>query len=142
MHRRLLAASVIATAIATACTKSAAPVPARPGFLITNASVIDGSGSPARRASVRVEGDRIAAMGELAARSGETVIDVGAMDPTEAEAFLEERIERAPFLDVYVREDGRVMTKPCMPGLRQRRMLRIGTAVLAVAALAVFLAGR
>ena len=75
MHRRLLAASVIATAIATACTKSAAPVPARPGFLITNANVIDGSGSPARRASVRVEGDRIAAMGELAARSGETVID-------------------------------------------------------------------
>jgi len=75
MHRRLLAASVIATAIATACTKSAAPVPARAGFLITNASVIDGSGSPARRASVRVEGDRIAAMGELAARSGETVID-------------------------------------------------------------------
>lgn len=75
MHRRLLAASVIATAIATACTKSAAPVPARPGFLITNASVIDGSGSPARRASVRVEGDRIAAVGELAARNGETVID-------------------------------------------------------------------
>jgi len=75
MHRRLLAASVIATAIATACTKSAAPVPARPGFLITNANVIDGSGSPARRASVRVEGDRIAAVGELAARSGETVID-------------------------------------------------------------------
>jgi len=75
MHRRLLAASVIATAIATACTKSAAPVPARPGFLITNASVIDGSGSRARRASVRVEGDRIAAVGELAARSGETVID-------------------------------------------------------------------
>ena len=75
MHRRLLAASVIATAIATACTTSAAPVPARPCFLITNASVIDGSGSPARRASVRVEGDRIAAMGELAARSGETVID-------------------------------------------------------------------
>jgi len=75
MHRRLLAASVIATAIATACTKSAAPVPARAGFLITNASVIDGSGSPPRRASVRVEGDRIAAMGELAARSGETVID-------------------------------------------------------------------
>jgi len=75
MHRRLLAASVIATAIATACTKSAAPVPARPGFLITNASVIDGSGSPARRASVRVEGDRIAAVGELAVRSGETVID-------------------------------------------------------------------
>ncbi len=75
MHRRLIAASVIATAIATACAKSPAPAPARPGFLITNANVIDGSGSPARRASVRIEGDRIAAVGELTARSGETVID-------------------------------------------------------------------
>lgn len=75
-------------------------------------------------------------------RCGETVIDVSAMEPTEAEAFLEEHIDRAPFLDVYVREDGRVMTKPCMPGLRQRRMLRIGTAVLAAAALGFFFLGR
>ncbi len=75
MHRRLIAASVVVAAIATACARSSAPAPARPGFLITNANVIDGSGSPARRASVRVEGDRIAAVGELTARSGETVID-------------------------------------------------------------------
>ena len=75
MHRRLIAASVVVAAIATACARSSAPTPARPGFLITNANVIDGSGSPARRASVRVEGDRIAAVGELTARSGETVID-------------------------------------------------------------------
>src|SRR6476620_2274887 len=75
MHRRLIAASVVVAAIATACARSSAPSPARPGFLITNANVIDGSGSPARRASVRVEGDRIAAVGELTARSGETVID-------------------------------------------------------------------
>src|SRR6476619_860068 len=75
MHRRLIAASVVVAASGAACARSSAPAPAPPGFLITNASVIDGSGSPARRASVRVEGDRIAAMGELAARSGETVID-------------------------------------------------------------------
>lgn len=75
MHRRLTAASVTLLAIATACAKSSAPTPARPGFLITNANVIDGSGSPARRASVRVEGDRIAAVGELTAHNGETVID-------------------------------------------------------------------
>jgi N-acyl-D-amino-acid deacylase len=75
MHRRLFATSVIVTAIATACARSPAPAPARPGALITNATVIDGSGSPARRASVRVEGDRIAAVGELTARSGEAVID-------------------------------------------------------------------
>jgi len=36
---------------------------------------MDGSGSPARRASVRVEGDRIAAVGTLTARDGEPVID-------------------------------------------------------------------
>jgi len=75
MHRRLIAASVTVLAIATACAKSPAPAPARPGFLITNANVIDGSGSPARQASIRVEGDRIAAVGELTARSGEAVID-------------------------------------------------------------------
>src|SRR6476620_3065572 len=75
MHRRLIAASVTVTAIVTACGGTSAPSPARPGFLITNANVIDGSGSPARRASVRVEGDRIAAVGELTARSGEPVID-------------------------------------------------------------------
>jgi len=75
MHRRLIAASVLVTAISTACARSSAPAPARAGFLVTNANVIDGSGSPARRASVRVEGDRIAAVGELTARSGETVVD-------------------------------------------------------------------
>jgi N-acyl-D-amino-acid deacylase len=66
---------VITAAITTACTKSSAPTPARPGFLITNAIVIDGSGSPARRASVRVEGDRVAAVGNLTARDGEPVVD-------------------------------------------------------------------
>jgi len=75
MHRRLIAASVVVAAIVAACARSSAPAPARPGFLITNANVIDGSGSPARRASVRVEGDRIAAVGELTARSGERVVD-------------------------------------------------------------------
>ena len=75
MHRRLIAASVVATAIAAACARSSTPAPARPGFLITNATVIDGTGSPARRASVRVEGDRITAAGELTARGGETIID-------------------------------------------------------------------
>ena len=75
MHRRLIAASVTLLAFPTACGRSSAPEPARSGFLITNANVIDGSGSPARQASIRVEGDRIAAVGELTARSGEAVID-------------------------------------------------------------------
>lgn len=44
-------------------------------FLITNARVIDGSGAPARRAAVRVSGDRIVAVGNLSRDAEEPVID-------------------------------------------------------------------
>jgi len=74
MRRTVLAyATFVATS--ASCTHGSAPTPSRASTLITNASVIDGSGSPARRASVRVEGERIAAIGNLQPRAGETVID-------------------------------------------------------------------
>ena len=44
-------------------------------FLIKNVLLIDGTGTPARAASVRVQGNRIIAVGELLAFEGETVID-------------------------------------------------------------------
>ena len=75
-------------------------------------------------------------------RCGETVIDVAQMDPTEAEAFLEERIDRAPFLDLWLREDGCVMTNPCRPGLRRQRMVRVGAALIAAATVALLFAAR
>jgi N-acyl-D-amino-acid deacylase len=43
--------------------------------LIVGAKVVDGSGGPARAVSVRIDGDRIAAVGVLAPTPGETVID-------------------------------------------------------------------
>src|SRR5512145_1985886 len=43
--------------------------------LILNASVFDGTGAPARQASVRIAGDRIAEVGELAAGPGGSVFD-------------------------------------------------------------------
>lgn len=43
--------------------------------LITGAVVYDGTGAPAQRVSVRIEGDQIVAVGELRAKRGETVID-------------------------------------------------------------------
>jgi N-acyl-D-amino-acid deacylase len=55
--------------------------------VITNANVIDGSGSPARRASVRVEDDRIAAVGDLTPRDGERVIDANGL--TLAPGFID-----------------------------------------------------
>ena len=43
--------------------------------LITNALVIDGTGSPSRRASVRVADDRIVAVGVLQPADGEAIVD-------------------------------------------------------------------
>src|ERR1051325_984727 len=52
--------------------------PAPDGLLITNAQLIDGTGSPARRADVRVTGDSIAAVADrLSPRRGERVVDAG-----------------------------------------------------------------
>lgn len=43
--------------------------------VITGARVIDGTGSPSKSVSVRVEGDRIDAVGELEPRPGDLVVD-------------------------------------------------------------------
>ncbi|HUQ84077.1 MAG TPA: D-aminoacylase [Gemmatimonadaceae bacterium] len=62
--------------IASSCAKpSPSQAPAQPGILITNAVVIDGTGSPGRRVSVRVTGDRISAVGELTPAAGDQVVD-------------------------------------------------------------------
>ena len=47
--------------------------------LITNASIVDGMGSAAVVGSVRLTGDRITAVGELAPGESEEVIDVGGL---------------------------------------------------------------
>ena len=68
-------------AAAAACTKPSTPSPVTTSasVLITNATVIDGTGSPSRRASVRVEGTRIAAIGDLSPRNGERTVDAGGL---------------------------------------------------------------
>ena len=45
--------------------------------LITGATVIDGTGAPARSASVRIKGGTIVAVGDLTAHAGEQVVDAG-----------------------------------------------------------------
>lgn len=47
--------------------------------LITNVALLDGSGAPARQASVRIVGDRIADVGALTPRAGEVVVDGGGL---------------------------------------------------------------
>jgi len=46
-----------------------------PGLTITGARIVDGSGSPPRSGSVRVEGDRIVAVGNVAPAAGDTIVD-------------------------------------------------------------------
>jgi len=46
--------------------------------LIVGARIVDGTGAPLRLGSVRIEGDRIVAVGELKPRTGEQVIDAHA----------------------------------------------------------------
>ena len=47
--------------------------------LINNARIIDGTGSPARLGSVRFSGDRIAALGDLAAGDADHIIDANGL---------------------------------------------------------------
>jgi N-acyl-D-amino-acid deacylase len=45
--------------------------------LIVNASIVDGTGAPARAGAVRIDGDRIVEVGELEPKRGESVVDAG-----------------------------------------------------------------
>ncbi len=70
---------LLAAAILPGCAEKEATVCQNdpPGFLITNAQIIDGSGSPAFNGSVRVNDGIIAEIGDLSQCTGETVIDAG-----------------------------------------------------------------
>jgi N-acyl-D-amino-acid deacylase len=50
-----------------------------PATLIRNALVVDGSGAAPRRADVRIAGDRIVGVGQLAPADGDTVVDAGGL---------------------------------------------------------------
>jgi N-acyl-D-amino-acid deacylase len=51
------------------------PITVPGSYLITNVQLIDGTGIPARKAAVRVQGKRIAAVGNLTAFEGEEIIN-------------------------------------------------------------------
>lgn len=53
------------------------PIEVPSTFIITNVQLIDGSGTPAKKAAVRIQGKRIIAVGNLQPFKDETVIDGG-----------------------------------------------------------------
>ena len=54
---------------------SATALQPAPGMIISGARIVDGTGVPERTGSVRIEGDRIVAVGEVQRRDGDQVID-------------------------------------------------------------------
>lgn len=70
-------------------------------------------------------------------RCAAAVFDVHAMEPSEAEAFLAERMAHPPFVDAWVRDDGRVMLASCPAGLRRRALRRVAIAFAIAGAVSV-----
>jgi len=71
--KKLVLAVLGAALVACASTPG---VPGQPASIVfINAQVADGSGAPLRAASVRIKGDRIAAIGDFQPAAGEQVID-------------------------------------------------------------------
>lgn len=69
--------SIRAFAVLAAVVACSSPSP--DGFVVTNARVIDGTGAPARTASVRIRGDSILEVGDLKPQGNEAVIDAGGL---------------------------------------------------------------
>ena len=66
---------------------AAKQAPVAPSILLTNVSLLDGTGSPARKSSVRLTGDRIADVGALTPRADDQIVDGGGL--TLAPGFID-----------------------------------------------------
>lgn len=85
-----------------------AALPARSGaqegpsgtWVITNARLADGTGSPLRAASVRVRGDRITDVGSVTPAAGERVVDAGGL------------VLAPGFIDTHSHHDRRLLDLP------------------------------
>ncbi|MYE20308.1 MAG: D-aminoacylase [Rhodospirillales bacterium] len=74
----------------------------KPDLVIRNASIIDGSGAPARSGDIAIAGDRVSAIGALAHLSGAAELDVGG------------RAGAPGFIDVHTHDDRAVLSDPDM----------------------------
>jgi N-acyl-D-amino-acid deacylase len=91
-----------AVALTGACTPTPPPdaTSRASGLIITNAMVIDGTGAPGRRVSVRVVGDRVAAIGNIEPQPADSVIDAGGL------------VLAPGFIDTHTHADGGLDDRP------------------------------
>jgi N-acyl-D-amino-acid deacylase len=89
-------------ALTGACTPTPPPdaTSRASGLIITNAIVIDGTGAPGRRVSVRVVGDRVAAIGNIHSQPADSVIDAGGL------------VLAPGFIDTHTHADGGLDDRP------------------------------
>lgn len=75
----MLIQSITRITIALALLTGCGPAPKPESTLILGAIVVDGSGSPGFAADIRIEGERIVAVGSLAPLPGEELVESGGM---------------------------------------------------------------
>ena len=96
-----VALAVISTSAAQQPPPPAATQAPAPGILLVNGSVIDGTGTPARPAAVRLRGDRIVEIAaSLSPAAGETVLDVSGL------------VVAPGFIDLHSHADRGIEEKP------------------------------
>ena len=88
-----LGAAIGARCLLVSCKCAVSPTTTT---LIINASIVDGTGRKAQVGAVRIEGERIAEVGELAPRQGETVVDAKGLALT-----LAYRLSQPPITEAY-----------------------------------------
>ncbi len=94
--------------IACAAVLGGCGEPRPSSLLITNARIVDGSGGPSQQGAVRVVDGRIAAVGELARRAGEHVVDAGGL------------VLAPGFIDTHSHGDDDIFDQPdALPALSQ-----------------------
>jgi len=76
MTIRILA---LGLALALSGATEQAPAPSPSTTLIRNALLVDGTGAPARRADVRIRGDRIVQVGQLQRATGDRIVDANGL---------------------------------------------------------------
>ena len=101
MLRKLITTVLFCITFLVACGDT---TPAVTSTLISNAVILDGSGSEAIRGAVRIDGERIVEIGEIEALEGETVIDAGGL------------VLAPGFIDTHNHHDSSMSDHRHMPG--------------------------
>lgn len=108
MHRLTVLLSGALACVLSSGGGMAAETPHQATTLIINARIVDGTGAPSTVGAVRIEGDRIVAIGKLSPIAKEQVIDAGGMALTPG------------FIDTHSHHDGGLAAHPqALPVLTQ-----------------------